>query len=187
MVSCRGGSAALGSRIMPSPLVEEVRRETAHFESQLDRAERLKLARLPFDDLADLGRLYRTHASRLARLRARGDDPAAVLHLNALCVRAHAALYVPTRTPGRADGTRGPGPGLGDVIAATWRAHVLAWALLAAGLLVGVVLGGRDVGALHAFIPAALGYDADRIRMLVSSPEARASFLAPGAPVSAWN
>ena len=74
--------------------------EGARFAELLDRCERLGTRTLPFDDLRELGRLYRLHAARLARLRDRGDDPEAIRHLNALCVRAYTTLYArPAREP----------------------------------------------------------------------------------------
>lgn len=172
----------------PSPSVEDARRETVRFETLLDAAERVRVARLAFDELAELGRLYRKHASRLARLRSDGDDPDAIRHLNALCVRAHTLLYVPSGIPDARAQTFAAG--LRDAIARTWRAHALAWSLLAAGLLLGAALGARDVGALHAFIPASMGYDAERIETLAASPQARAEFLAPHSPdhpLTGWN
>ena len=169
---------------MPSP-IEESRRETERFETLLDAAERLRMGGLTFDQLAELGRLYRAHASRLARLRARGDDPAAIRHLNALCLRAHTFLYVPPAE--HASLRRTLARSLPDAIARTWRVQVLAWTLLAAGLLVGGALGARDERALHAFLPLSMGYGADRIDALVHSAEARADFLAPAATPIGWN
>src|SRR2546430_9177028 len=73
----------------------------------------------PSDQRAGPGRLYRAHASRLARLRARDDDPAAIRHLNALCLRAHTFLYVPPAE--HASLRRTLARSLPDAIARTWR------------------------------------------------------------------
>src|SRR5437870_11374627 len=87
MVSCGALSA--------TPPSDDARRATERFEAQLDRCERLRAGGLPFDELGELGRRYRAHTARLARLRERDDDPAEIRHLNALCVRAYSFLYVP--------------------------------------------------------------------------------------------
>ena len=79
----------------PSSSADDARRATERFEALLDRCERLRAGGLPFDELSELGRLYRAHTAQLARLRERDDDPAAIRHLNALCVRAYSFLYVP--------------------------------------------------------------------------------------------
>jgi uncharacterized membrane protein SpoIIM required for sporulation len=149
--------------------------ELARLEVLLGNAERLRLRGLAFDDLRELGRLYRVAASRLARLRARGDDPEAIHYLNALCVRAFGLLY--TRHPdGRSRGRLLRR--IAHALARTWRAQVLAWALLAAGTLIGGVLASRDDEALYALVPESLGYQGLSLERLARSPEARADFLA---------
>src|SRR5438874_844013 len=87
MVSCGALSA--------TPPSDDARRATERFEALLDRCERLRAGGLPFDELGELGRRYRAHTARLARLRERDDDPAEIRYLNALCVRAYSFLYVP--------------------------------------------------------------------------------------------
>src|SRR4029453_4785713 len=148
----------------------------ARFERLLERAERLRVGRLGFDELRELGRLYRSSAARLARLRDRGDDPEAIRHLNALCVRAYGILYA----------SRGPRVGvraaflarLPAALAKTWRAQSLAWSLLLLGLLLGFAPGARDADAVYALVPAALGYEDGGLSALVESREARERFLA---------
>ena len=56
----------------------------------------------------------------------RGDDPEAIRHLNALCVRAYA---LPLRLARRAAGARGrcSSRALPTALARTWRAQALAW------------------------------------------------------------
>jgi uncharacterized membrane protein SpoIIM required for sporulation len=147
----------------------------ARFVELLERAERLRLAGIAFDDLRDLGRHYRGAAARLARLRDRGDDPEAIRHLNALCVRAYGLLYV---APGRRTGGRAwLFERLPQALARTWHAQCLAWALLAAGGLVGYALGVRDAEAIYALVPASLGYEDGGITALVETVEAREKFL----------
>jgi uncharacterized membrane protein SpoIIM required for sporulation len=142
----------------------------------LERAERLRLRGLPFDDLRDLGRHYRAAAARLARLRDRADDPEAIRHLNALCVRAYGLLYV---APGRRSGGRAwLFERLPQALARTWHAQCLAWALLLAGGLLGFALGVRDADAIYALVPASLGYEDGGITALVETREAREKFLA---------
>jgi uncharacterized membrane protein SpoIIM required for sporulation len=141
----------------------------------LERAEQLRLRGLAFDDLRELGRLYRASAARLARLRDRADDPEAIRHLNALCVRAYGLLYV---APGRRSGGRAwLFERLPAALARTWHAQCVAWALLAAGLLLGYALGTRDPGAIYALVPASLGYEDGGLTALVETEEARRSFL----------
>src|SRR5262245_36110390 len=105
------------------------RSDTQRFEALLDRCEKLRTGRLPFDDL---GRLYRLHLARLARLRERDDDPSAIRHLNALCVRAYTALY--TAQPTGRSARHLLLERLPAALGRTWRAQAAAWALLAAGV-----------------------------------------------------
>ncbi len=148
----------------------------ARFAELLERAERLRVARLAFDELRELGRLYRRSAARLARLRDRGEDPEAIRHLNGLCVRAYGILYA----------SRGPRAGLRaalfarlpGALARTWRAQSLAWALLLLGMLLGFALAARDPDAVYALVPASLGYEDGGLSALVESREARERFLA---------
>lgn len=153
--------------------------DTERFEALLDRCERLRAGGLPFDELSELGRLYRAHMTRLARLRERADDPEAIRHLNALCVRAYSFLYVPPPSE-RSLRTlfleRIP-----DALGRTWRVQVVAWGLLLTGIALGGALVRRDPQSLHAFLPTGCGYTPDRIDRLIASPAARAEFLARSA------
>jgi uncharacterized membrane protein SpoIIM required for sporulation len=149
---------------------------TERFSELLGRAERLRAVALPFDELRELGRLYRLHAAELARLRDRDEDPAAIRHRNALCVRAYSFLYASRR---ERHGWRHLFlERLPDALARTWRAQALAWLLLAAGAVVGATLGLRDPEAVHALVPASFGYSEARLDALLDSPQARAVFLA---------
>jgi len=155
----------------------ETRDDTGRFEELLDRGERLGAPRLPFEELSELGRLYRAHVARLARLRQQADDAMAIRHLNALCVRAYTFLYVPP--PGDRSLRRLVFDSLPRALGRTWRAQALAWSLLAAGALIGFVLASRDTRALHALVATSCGsYTPERIDRLVASPEERAAFLA---------
>jgi uncharacterized membrane protein SpoIIM required for sporulation len=148
----------------------------ARFAELVERAESLRLAGLAFDDLRELGRLYRASAARLARLRDRGDDREAIRHLNALCVRAYGLLYV---SPGRRSGRRAwLLERLPRALARTWHAQCLAWALLLAGGLLGYALAARDEDAIFALVPATLGYEDGGLAELVESADARVAFLA---------
>jgi uncharacterized membrane protein SpoIIM required for sporulation len=149
---------------------------TARFEALLDRGERHGTRGLPFDALSELGRLYRAHVARLARLRERDDDPAAIRHLNALCVRAYTLLYVPP--PGDRSFRRLLLETLPRAIGATWRVQAVAWSLLVAGGVLGFVLAWRDPSSLHALVSRTCGYTPERIDRLVASPEERIAFLA---------
>jgi len=116
------------------------------------------------------------HAARLARLRERADDPDAIRHLNALCVRAYTALYAQASPERTVD--RPPLEELAEAVGRTWRAQVIAWVLLLTGLLVGGALVGRNPEALHALLPDGMGYSAAMLDQLEASPAARAHFLA---------
>jgi len=150
--------------------------DTERFEALLDRCERLRAGGLPFDELSELGRLYRAHMTRLARLRERADDPEAIRHLNALCVRAYSFLYV---TPPSERSLRTLFlERLPDALGRTWHVQILAWGLLLTGIALGGALAWRDPQSLHAFLPSDFGgYTPDRIDRLISSPAARAEFL----------
>lgn len=149
--------------------------DLARFERLLGRCERAGRRSLGFDELRSLGQLYRLHAAALARERHRARDPEALRHLNALCVRAHAALHAAVPPPRRALADRGRR--LLDALARTWRHQVAAWALLLAGGLVGAGVAGGDPSAVPALMPSGLGHDEASLEALVSSPEARARFL----------
>jgi len=160
---------------MPPPSGDDARRATERFEELLDRCERLRAGGLPFDELGEVGRLYRAHSARLARLREHDDDPEAIRHLNALCVRAYSFLYVPPASE-RSLRTlffeRLP-----DALGRTWRVQVLAWALLLTGIVLGSAVAWRDPQSLHALMPGGFGYTPDQIDRLIASPAARADFL----------
>src|SRR5438132_9265206 len=162
----------------PSSSADDARRASERFEALLDRCERLRAGGLPFDELSELGRLYRTHTARLARLRERDDDPAAILHLNALCVRAYSFLYVPP--PSERSLRTLFLVWLPDALGRTWRAQLLAWGLLLTGIALGGALAWRDPQSLHAFMPGGAGYTPDGIDRLIASPQARADFLGRG-------
>lgn len=148
--------------------------ETERLEQLLTKAERLRVVALGFDELRELGRLYRRAAARLARLRERGDDLETIRHLNASCVRAHGILYAHA---GRSSRSRKVGSRLAEALASTWHAQALAWALLALGILIGGALSASNDEALYALVPESLGYSDGGLEALASSPEARAEFL----------
>jgi uncharacterized membrane protein SpoIIM required for sporulation len=149
--------------------------DTERFEMLLDRCEQLRARGLPFDELSELGRLYRAHMARLARQREREDDPEAIRHLNALCVRAYSFLYVPP--PSERSLRTLFLERLPDALGRTWRVQILAWGLLLTGIALGGALAWRDPQSLHAFMPGGCGYTPDRIDRLIGSPAARAEFL----------
>jgi uncharacterized membrane protein SpoIIM required for sporulation len=156
-----------------SPAAEE-RRKTQRFEALLARTEQVRVRGLRFDELRELGELYRYHTARLAAQRDRRDDPDALRTLNALCVRAYTILYGRSSNRARRDWRAE----LRDALGRTWRVQVAAWALLFAGMLIGGALAWRDPEALPAFVPETLGYSAGSLDRLESSPAARAEFLA---------
>src|SRR3989441_10760194 len=160
---------------MPPSTAIDARRETERFEALLDRCERLRAGGLPFDELSELGRVYRAHTAKLARFRERADDPAAIRHLNALCVRAYSFLYVPP--PSERSLRALFLQRLPDALGRTWRVQVLAWGLLLTGIALGGALAWRDPQSLHAFMPGGSGYTPEGIDRLIASPQARADFL----------
>ena len=125
------------------------------FQVLLDRSEAGGVVRLHFDELRSLGRLYRLHATRLARLRERGDDPDQIRHLNALCVRAYTLLY----GSGQRRWNLRPGPGWAEeALGRLWRPVAVAWLLLLLGAFLGASLSARDPNALLSLMPGGLGY-----------------------------
>ena len=151
------------------------RLELQRFERLVERCEKLRARGLPFDELAELSRLYRRHSARLSRLRDRDADPDAIRHLNGLCVRAYAFLYSAAGPPRE---RRARNLGAPSVFARTSGALLLAWLLLGLGLAIGGALAVRDPAALYALLPTGFGYSAERIDRLWSSQEARAEFVA---------
>jgi uncharacterized membrane protein SpoIIM required for sporulation len=161
---------------MQEPLGDDARESLARFELLLDRSERSGAGGLSFDDLSELAALYRRHAAGLARQRDRDDDPEAVRHLNALCVRAYSHLYPAPLAEGSRLGAFSQR--LPRAVAQTWRPQLLAWALLLLGLVVGAGLASQEPEALYALVPSSLGYSPGQLDRLVSSAEARSEFLA---------
>jgi uncharacterized membrane protein SpoIIM required for sporulation len=165
--------------LVSQPLDGPARKQLAElrrFEQLLIRCERFGRSRIGFDALQQLGRLYRLHAAALARARHRGDDPELTRALNAVCVRAYTALYASSRRGGGRPASRVAS--LADALARTWRFQILAWALLLAGGLVGVLVARDDPAALPALVPPGLGHSESSLEALVSAPEERARFLA---------
>jgi uncharacterized membrane protein SpoIIM required for sporulation len=158
--------------------------DTLRFETLLATSERARGARLNLDEVRELATLYRRHVAALARLREVGDDPSALRHLNALCVRAHSLLYVEPGTGGsRWARVRAQVP---HVVARTWRAQTVAWTLLLVGVTVGLTLGMRDDGAVHALVPMSMCSGPEQFDRLMTSAEARAAFFERSAvPVAA--
>lgn len=72
--------------------VEKRSESWERLESLLQRARR-RLRRLSPDELAELGRLYRSTTSDLAFAEGRHFSPHVVLYLNRLTARAHALVY----------------------------------------------------------------------------------------------
>jgi uncharacterized membrane protein SpoIIM required for sporulation len=160
---------------MPQPSSSPPQSDQQRFESLLDECERARTTALPFDTLRDLGRLYRRFTAELARQRQRDDDPDALRHLNALCVRAYTLLYGQKAVQRRDSTWRHDVP---RRLAQAWPALALSWLLLLAGMLVGGLLAWRDADALAVLIPGELGYSGAELDRLVSSPAARSEFLA---------
>jgi len=150
------------------------RENAQRFEILLARAEEMSVRSLSFDELRELGALYRRHTAELAAARQRDDDPDAIRYLNALCIRAYTALFAgaPRR---RARPWR---EALRDALGRTWRAQLLAWILLGAGMMMGASLAWDDPAAVHALVPAELGYSRGGLDRLIASPEARSEFFA---------
>lgn len=159
---------------MDGDRTQKVGEAERRFADLLERSEQLRLARLGFDELRELGHLYRLHAARLARLRERGDDPDAIRHLNSLCVRAYTLLYGSSSQRWLASGAPGVAAG---TLARTWRALAASWVLLLVGLLVGWALAARDPAALLALFPSGMGYTPVMLEELATSPDARRDFL----------
>jgi len=157
---------------------ERLRREAAalqQFEALLDRSERRRSETLGFDDLREVGRLYRAHATQLARKREQDDDPEAIRHLNALCVRAYTLLYA---GPSKATTWRhASAEDISHLLSRCWPALAAAFVLLFVGLLIGAAVVRQDPASIHAFIPPSLGYDAEIIDRLATSAAAREEFL----------
>jgi uncharacterized membrane protein SpoIIM required for sporulation len=152
----------------------------ARFASLLDRVE--GVGRLDVDEVHELARLYRLHLARLARERERAVDPDRLRLLNALCVRAHTVLHVPP-----AGARRGLVRAVRAAVAGSWPTVAAAAGLLAIGFLVGAGLGLRDADAVHALVPASLGYDPGTLDALISSAAARQAFFAHTAVPAAHN
>lgn len=168
------------------PLLAVDRLESAAEELArlLDDAENHRLRALPFDDLRRLARLYRGQSAHLARLRDRGGDSDRIGHLNSLCVRAHGFLYSARRRPVH---RRSIWQLFISALSGTGRLQAIAWAIMAAGALVGYFLVLLDPVALYALMPTSLGYDAGQIDALYRSADAREAFLARESTAAAHN
>lgn len=161
-------------------------RELWLYQDLLRRAERLRPSGLGFDELRQLGVLYRRHLAKLAQLRERGSDPDAVTHLNALSVRAYTLLYGARRAPSspRADVRR-----LSAALARGWAPLRIAAALLAMGAILGASLTLRDPRTLWTLVPATMGYTPVMLEELATSERAQERFLERaewGVGMQAW-
>ncbi len=148
--------------------------ELERLEVLIDRAEKLRARALPFDELRELARLYRSSSARLSRLRDRNADPDAIRHLNGLCVRAYAFLYSAGASEHERRVFRRELPRLAR---ASWRAVAMAWLLLLLGATVGGSITHQDPSALYVLLPAGFGYTPERIDRLWASEDARAAFF----------
>jgi uncharacterized membrane protein SpoIIM required for sporulation len=158
----------------PASRAAAARSAAERFEALLGRAEQMRVRGLSFDELRELGALYRHHTAELAAARERGDDPYAIRYLNALCVRAYTALFAGApRAPARPWRAA-----LRDALGQTWRVQLLAWALLGSGMALGLALAWNDPAAVHALVPESMGYTRGGLDRLIASPEARREFLA---------
>jgi len=158
-------------------------------DSLLERAEKRGVGHLGFDELRELARLYRAESTRLSRLRDRDADPDAIRHSNALCVRAHGALYSAAEShdsPAH-EARRSRREALARALARSWRVQLLAWALLALGMGLGASLTLRDPDALYALLPAQMGYSPELVDRLWTSPFVREEFLRGAATEAAQN
>ena len=150
------------------------RAELRRFAELVGRAENLRVKGLGFDELRELGALYRSHAAQLAVARDRDTDPDAIRTLNGLCTRAYAALFTDSAQRSRRPWSHALRAAFGQ----TWRAQVVAWALLVAGMLLGGGLTWHDPLAVHALVPSGMGYSPDQLDQLVASAAARDQFFA---------
>jgi uncharacterized membrane protein SpoIIM required for sporulation len=141
-------------------------------EALLGEAERG--ARLSFDEIRELARLYRLHAAKLSSARQRGADAEAVRYLNALCVRAYSLVHAEPARPQRLRWFWWRA--LPGALSRTWRLQLSAALLLTCGALIAAGAVERDVETLHALVPAAM-YSPDALTRLASSAEAREDFL----------
>jgi uncharacterized membrane protein SpoIIM required for sporulation len=142
-------------------------------EALLGKAERH--ARLSFDEIRELARLYRLHAAKLSSARQRGSDADAVRYLNALCVRAYSLVHAEPARPGRVRWFWWRE--LPRALSRTWRLQLSAALLLTCGAVIGAGAVARDPESLPALVPTAM-YSGDALTRLMSSAEAREEFLA---------
>ncbi|MEZ4216945.1 MAG: stage II sporulation protein M [Myxococcota bacterium] len=168
----------------PSPA--DARRDTdfERFVALLARAEKAALRGLAFDELRELGRLYRLLSARLARARSRDADPDATRALNAALVRGYTLLY------GQRLHRRSLRPSLArvaDAVARSFAYQMAAWALLVLGAVAGAGLVIEHPPSAAAFVPASLGYSPERVELLATSAAARAEMLARDATPASHN
>ena len=148
--------------------------EARRFEELLDRAERLRVSRISFAELRELGLLYRRGSARLARVRERSDDPDVERHLNALSVRAYTLLY---GARSRRATPHGDTDRMLRALARAWPAVRVAFALLVMGIVLGASLASRDLQAVWVLLPGTFGYTPVMLEELGVSEEAREQFL----------
>ncbi len=159
-------------------LIDSAYVDLDRFESLLAASEKRGATKLSFEDLRELGRLYRQYTTLLARARHRDSDPDAIRHLNALCARAYTFLYGNARS-GRHE-TDGFGSRVATALGRSFRAIVISWCLLGVGVAVGAGLSARDVASVHTLMPAQMGYSGLFLDDLIRDPEVRLEFLEPG-------
>jgi uncharacterized membrane protein SpoIIM required for sporulation len=101
----------------------------------LDKAKRVGARGLTAEELARLDRLYRLSTIHLAQVRLRTTNQALVDRLNRLVARAHSFIYVAPRQNPVARAVNFYAAGFARTVARTWRYHLAAFLLFAAGTL----------------------------------------------------
>ena len=146
-------------------------------EKLLTRVGAHGLASLSFEEVDQLGTLYRLVTAHLAQLRQAGRDPGAIEYLNDLAIRAHGVIYRPTRE--RVDPVGFARKTFPRTFRRTWRYQATAWVLMlaAAAVTFGAVQADREL--CYSLIPSTF-YPRDALHALLVDPGARDALLTHG-------
>lgn len=101
----------------------------------LDKGRRVGARGLTADELARLDRLYRLSTIHLAQVRLRTTNQALIERLNRLVARAHSFIYVAPRQNPLSRAAQFYAVGFARAVARSWRYHMAAFVLFAAGAL----------------------------------------------------
>ncbi|WP_437223394.1 stage II sporulation protein M [Planctomicrobium sp. SH661] len=136
-----------------SSFVGRYKKDWDELEALIHRARR-KIRRLSAQDRERLDLLYRRVTVQLSRASTSTRDTRLITYLNDLTAKAHSLIYLPPRSSLFSGGLRFISEGFARAIARNWPAHLMSFALVIGGALLGYAAAMSDPLLAHALWPA---------------------------------